>query len=136
MPRFLENPSDFAAECARQKGRCAVLRENFLFLEDGSELAAVEALQRECERVVIIPDPSSEARAWLYHTSCRRMTDAVGQIFAADLGAPAPLPHAAPETTLGELHRRSLALSCTLCRARLDAFRLPEKQGQTTISVR
>lgn len=122
MRRFVENPTDFAAECVRQKGRCAVSRENFLFLDDGNELAAVDQLQKKCGHVVIIPDAAG--RAWLYHTSCQRMTDVLSQIFENALGAPARLPQATPEMTLGELQRRSLAVPYDRCRAKVAAFGL------------
>jgi hypothetical protein len=122
MRRFVENPTDFAAECVRQKGRCAVLRENFLFLDSGNELDAVDQLQKKCGHVVIIPDTSGKARAWLYHTSCQRMTDAVGQIFRDHLGAPARLPQAPSEMTLGELHRRCVAIPYDHCRATVADF--------------
>lgn len=120
MNAFVENPTDFAAECARLKGRCPVSPANFVFLDEGDELAAVDRLQRKCGSVVIIPDPSG--RALLYHTSCQRMTDLVRQIFEDELGAPARLPHADREMTLGELHRRRVAASYAHCRAKVADF--------------
>lgn len=125
MSRFVENPTDFAADCVRQNGQCAVLRENFLFLDDGDEFAAVNQLQRKCGHVVIIPDASTEGRALLYHTSCQRMTDAVSQIFQGHLSAPASLPpHASSEMTMGELYRRRVAISYDHCRAKVEGFGL------------
>lgn len=121
MNAFVENPTDFAAECARLKGRCPVSRANFLFLDDGDELAAVDALQRKCGCVVITPAASSD-RAFLYHTSCQRITDVLTQVFADALGAPASLPQATPEMTLGELQRRRVAASYAHCRAKVAAF--------------
>ncbi len=122
MSRFVENPTDFAADCVRQNGQCAVVRENFLFLEDGNESAAVNQLQRKCGHVVIIPDASAKGRALLYHTSCQRMTDAVSQIFQGHLSAPASLPHASSEMSMGELYRRRVAISYDHCRAKVEGF--------------
>ena len=70
MDRFAQNPSDFSAECGRQQGPCAVVRENVLFLDDGNELAAVDRLEMKCGYVVIVPDRSAANGALLYHTSC------------------------------------------------------------------
>ncbi len=123
MSQFAENDTDFSAECRRHNGRCTVVRENVIFLDEGSELAAVDHLQWKCGYVVIIPDMASEGRALLYHTSCRRMTDAVEQIFHGCLEAPVSLPHhASEEMTLGELHRRAVTLSYYDCRARVEDF--------------
>src|SRR3974377_2020198 len=108
MTKFVKNPSDFAAECARHNGQCVVARENFLFLKNGNEPAAVKELQMKCGRVVIMPDPARKGQSVLYHTSCQRMTDVVSKIFEDTLGAPAGLPLAASEMTVGELYRRSL----------------------------
>jgi hypothetical protein len=122
MISFVENPKDFSAQCTCQGGRCAVDRENFLFLDDGNELAAVGRLQTKCGHVVIIPDSSGDAHALLYHTSCRRMSDVVSQIFRDALGAPASLPQASPEMTLGALYRRRVAISYDHCRAKVESF--------------
>ena len=81
MSHFVENPADFSAECRLQDGRCAVLPENVLFLDDGKELDAVDRIEWKCGYVVIIPDGSRAGQALLYHTSCQRMADAVRQIF-------------------------------------------------------
>ena len=81
MSQFAENPTDFSAECRRQDGRCAVVRENVIFLDGGTELDAVDHLQWRCGYVVIIPDMSYKGKALLYHTSCQRMTDVVKLIF-------------------------------------------------------
>jgi hypothetical protein len=124
MSKFVENPTDFAADCVRRNGQCAVVRENFLFLDDGNEFAAVNQLQRKCGHVVIIPDTAGKGHAWLYHTSCQRMTDVVGQIFRDHLGAPASLRHAAPEMTIGELYRRRVTISYDHCRAKVAGFGL------------
>ena len=88
MGQFVENYTDFSVECLRQDGRCTVVRENILFLDDGNELAAVDHLQWKCGHVVIIPDMSHEGKALLYHTSCLRMTDVVKKIFHDCLEAP------------------------------------------------
>lgn len=120
MSRFVENPTDFAADCVRQEGQCAVVQENFLFLDDGDEFAAVDQLQRKCGHVVIIPDASADGRALLYHTSCQRMTDAVSQIFQGHLGAPTSVPHASSEMMIGELYRRRVAISYDRCRAKVE----------------
>jgi len=124
MSRFIENPTDFSAECSCKGGHCAIVPENFLFLDDGNELAAVGRLQSKCGHVVIIPDESGEAV--LYHTSCQRMSDVVSQIFEEHLGAPASLPHAASaEMTLGALYRRRITIAYEHCRTRVEGFMGP-----------
>ena len=122
MSQFVENTTDFSAECRRQDGRCAVVRENFLFLDDGTELAAVDRLQWKCGYVVIVPDMSRKGRALLYHNSCQRMTDVVTQIFQDRLEAPVSLPQHESEMSLGELHRRCVDISYDDCRARVAGF--------------
>lgn len=123
MSRFVENPAEFSAQCTCQGGRCAIARENFLFLGDGNELAAVGRLQSRCGHVVIIPDASSQTGALLYHTSCQRMTDVVTQIFEPYLGEAASLPQSAsPEMTLGALYRRPVAMSFHRCREKVERF--------------
>ncbi len=122
MSQLVENPTDFAAECLRQNGRCMVVRENILFLDDGKELAAVDHLQWKCGYVVILPDMSYEGKALLYHTSCQRMTDVIKQIFQDCLEAPESLPQRASEMTIGELHRRCVTISYDDCRARVEGF--------------
>jgi hypothetical protein len=122
MTRFIENSTDFAAECACQGGRCTIDRTNFLFVDDGSELTAVSKLQAKCGHVVIIPDASGAQQALLYHTSCRRMSDVVSQIFLGDLGAPSSLPQASSEMSLGALYRRRVAMPYDRCRAKVDGF--------------
>lgn len=122
MNMFVDNPVHFAAECVHQRGQCRVVRENFLFLDDGKELAAVDCLQRKCGNVVIMPDRSRAGTALLYHTSCQRLTDAISQIFPGCLQAPVSLPQATSEMTVGELHRRAVALSYDDCRVRVDRF--------------
>lgn len=124
MSRFIENPTDFSAECTCKAGLCAIARENFLFLDDGNELTAVGRLQTKCGHVVIIPDASD--KAVLYHTSCQRMSDVVSQIFEDAIGAPASLPHApSAEMTLGALYRRRVAISYEHCRAKVEGFMGP-----------
>jgi hypothetical protein len=127
MSQFVENPTDFSAECQRHDGRCAVHKENILFLDDGKEAAAVDCLQWKCGEVVIIPDVSSKGKAVLYHTSCRRMTDVVERIFEDRLEPPASLPQRTSEMTLGELHRRSVTLSYDDCRAKVESFRFQDE---------
>ena len=122
MSQLVENPTDFAAECLRQDGRCMVVRENFLFLCDGKELAAVDHLQWKCGYVVIIPDVSCEGKALLYHTSCQRMTDVVKQIFQDCVEAPVSFPQRASEMTIGELHRQCVTISYDDCRVRVEGF--------------
>jgi hypothetical protein len=122
MSAFLKNPTHFAADCACRDGKCEILRELFLFLDDANEIAAVSQLQTKCGSVVIIPDTSSKGRALLYHTSCQRMTDVVQQIFEQHLEEPASLPRAAAEMTIGELYRRGVAISYDHCRARVASF--------------
>lgn len=122
MSQFVENPTDFSAECRRQNGQCTVVRENVIFLDEGDELAAVDRLQWKCGYVVIVPDMSYEGKAVLYHTSCQRMTDVVNQIFEDCLEAPVGLAQHASEMSLGELHRRRVTISYDDCRARVDGF--------------
>lgn len=122
MNTFVENPVHFAADCACRGGRCRIDRENILFLDDGNELAAVDHLQMKCGHVVIVPDASDRGRAWLYHTSCDRMTDVVEQIFQDCLEAPASFPQPASEMSIGELQRRCVTLSYADCRAKVDGF--------------
>lgn len=123
MSRFVENSTDFAAECACKGGRCAIVPENFLFLDDGNELAAVGRLHSKCGHVVIIPDAAEQGHAWLYHTSCQRMSDVVSQIFHEALEAPSSLPQVTPEMTLGALYRRRVTLAYDVCRAKVASFR-------------
>lgn len=122
MSQFVENPDDFSAECRLQNGRCMVVRENILFLDDGKELDAIDRLQWKCGYVVIIPDTSHKERSLLYHTSCQRMTDVVQQIFPDCLEAPVGMPQHASEMSLGELRRRCVNISYDDCRARVDGF--------------
>ena len=122
MSRFVENSTDFAAECMRKNGHCMIARENFVFLDDEKGLATVDQLQWKCGYVVITPDTSHKGKATLYHTSCQRMTDVVRQIFQDCLEAPASVPQRASETTLGEVHRRCITLSYDDCRERVDGF--------------
>ncbi len=123
MSRFVENRTDFSAECRLHDGRCSVVSENVLFLDDGNELDAVDHLQRKCGYVVIIPDSSLDGQALLYHTSCERMTDVVERIFADCLEAPVRLSqHTSEDMSLGELHRRNVGMSLDDCRARVDSF--------------
>lgn len=123
MNRYVENPADFSAECTCRGGVCKVARENFLFLDDGNELAAVGRLQSRCGHVVIIPDEPGGTRAVLYHTSCQRMSDVVHQIFREALEAPSSLPHApSGEMTLGALYRRGIAIAYDHCKTRVARF--------------
>ena len=122
MSPFVANPVDFSADCARENGQCVVVREQFLFLDDGKEQAAIAHLQTKCGHVVIIPDASDKGRALLYHTGCGRMTDVVNQIFQDDLEAPASLPQYASEMTVGELHRRCVTIPYDDCKAKVEGF--------------
>ena len=122
MSKFIENSTDFAAECACRGGQCSIGRENFLFLDDGSELAAVSRLQAKCGYVVIVPEGQGSEQALLYHTSCCRMTDVVTQIFRDDLGAPSSLAQPSPEMSLGALYRRRVAMPYARCRAHVERF--------------
>jgi len=122
MSQFVDNYTDFSAECLRQDGRCTVARENILFLDDGNELAAVDYLQWKCGYVVIIPDMSCKGKALLYHTSCQRMTDVVQQIFQDRLEAPVSIPQPASEMTLGETYRRCVTIPYDDCRMRVEGF--------------
>lgn len=122
MRTYVENPIHFAAECVRKDGRCVIVRDNILFLDDGSDLAAVDHLHRKCGHVVIVPDASDRAKALLYHTSCDRMADVVKQIFRECLEAPVSLPQLDAEMTVGELHRRRVTMSYDDCRATVEGF--------------
>lgn len=123
MSQFAVNSIHFAADCVQQNGECTVALENILFLDDGREHAAIDHLQRKCSNVVIIPDTSDKGQALLYHTSCRRMTDAVSQIFQEYLGAPASLPHPPSEMMVGEPHRRYVTLSYDACKVKVERYR-------------
>lgn len=122
MGRFVTNPTGFSADCARENGQCAVVRDNFFFLDDGEEPAAVAYLQERCGYVVIIPDVANADHALLYHTSCQRMTDVVSQIFRDSLEAPAKLPQHFSEMTVGELHRRRVTIPYDDCKLRVEGF--------------
>lgn len=122
MSRFVTNPTGFSADCAREQGECTVERENIVFLDDGEEPAAIARLQERCGRVVIIPDATSRGQAFLYHTSCQRMTDVVRQIFEDALESPASLPQHYSEMTVGELHRRRLNIPYDDCKRKVDGF--------------
>ena len=130
MSRFVENPIDFAADCVRQEGKCSVLREHFLFIDNGNELLAVDQLLRRCGHVVIIPDGSGESQALLYHTSCQRMTDVVSQIFQNSLGNPTGLPHASQEMSVGEFFRRRVAMPYARCRVTVESFNSWDVPGE------
>jgi hypothetical protein len=122
MGPFVDNPVDFAADCVCHGGRCVVARENFLFLDDGEEVTAIDWLQNKCGHVVVIPDRTSNAHARLYHTSCQRMADVVERIFAGCLSDPVSLPQPSSEMTVGEMHRRNVALPYADCVARVSRF--------------
>ena len=122
MSQFVENSTDFSAECLLQMGRCRVDRKNILFLDDGNQHAAVDRLQRKCGYVVIIPDVSCKEKALLYHTSCQRMTDVVKQIFQDCLEAPVSFPQRASEMTIGEMLRRCVTISYHDCKVRVKDF--------------
>ena len=122
MSQFVENSTDFGAECLRHKGRCKVVRENILFLDNGNELAAVDHLQWKCWDVVIVPDMSYQEKVLIYHTSCQRMTDVVKQVFQDCLEVPVSLPQRTSEMTVGELHRRCATISYADCRLRVEGF--------------
>lgn len=109
-------------DCAQKNGQCSVTIKNFLFLDDGQEISAVDFLMKKCGHVVIMPDASSQGRALLYHTSCARMADVVDKIFADCLEAPQRLPHGASEMTVGELHRRGVTITYDDCRERVTSF--------------
>ncbi len=122
MRQFVENPVHFSADCMRTNGRCTVVRDNFIFLDNGKELAAVDHLQRKCGHVVIIPSTSHNETALLYHTSCQRMADVIKQIFQDCLEAAESLPQSASEMSIGELHRRCLTIPYDRCKLRVDNF--------------
>ena len=124
MNQFVQNSTEFSAECRWQNGLCTVVRENIVFLNDGQEISAVDHLQWKCGHVVIIPDTSNKGQALLYHTSCQRMTDVVSQIFQNSLEAPASLPQHYSEMTVGELHRRCVTIPYDDCKAKVEGFSL------------
>jgi hypothetical protein len=96
--------------------------DNFLFLDDGKEHAAIDYLEKECGKVVLIPDSSNKGQSFLYYTSCERMNDAVNQVFRDHLEAPASVSRLDAEMTLGELHRRRITMSYDECRAKVKGF--------------
>jgi hypothetical protein len=122
MSHFVTNPVDFSAECVREGGQCTVVIENFIFLDDGEEPAAIAYLQDNCGHVVIIPDTSNDGQVLLYHTSCQRMTDVVNQIFQDSLEAPTSLPQHFSEMSVGELQRRCVTVRYDDCRVKVEAF--------------
>ena len=122
MSNFVANPINFSLECVRESGQCTVVRENILFLDNAKEPAAIAHLQETCGYVVIIPDASNEEQAWLYHTSCQRMTDVVSQIFQDSLQAPASLPQHFSEVTVGELYRRCVTIPYDDCKVKVEGF--------------
>ena len=122
MGQFARNPSDFAADCRQHDGQCPIVRDNFLFLDEGDELAAIDLLEWRCGYVVIVPDAARDDSALLYHTSCQRMTDVVGQVFEGRVEAPVSLPQRPSEMTLGEMHRRRVRLPYADCRVRIAGF--------------
>jgi len=122
MSQFLQNSTDFSVECKHQKGLCIVVKDNFIFLNNGIEHDAVNSLLWKCGNVVIIPDTLSKGASLLYHTSCLRMTDAVTHIFHDCLKAPVSLPETYMEMTLGEIHRRCVTIPYDDCRARVENY--------------
>jgi hypothetical protein len=122
MPRFADNPVHFSADCTRHEGRCAIDRKNFLFLEDGQEISAIDRLQNRCGYVVLVPDSANPRGAWLYHTSCPRMADVVEQVFSGCLSASQSVPQRTSEMSVGETHRRCVTLSYADCIARVNRF--------------
>jgi len=122
MSEFVTNPVEFSAECVNEGVRCAVERGNILFLDDGEESAAIDHLRMKCGYVIVMPDASNANRSLLYHTSCQRMTDVVGQIFEGVLEALTSLPQPSSEMTLGELYCRSVAMPYAECKQRVEQF--------------
>ena len=122
MTKYLENPIHFSADCVQEEGRCTITRENVFFLDDGDEVAAVDRLEMRCGRIVVIPDASNRGRAFLYHTSCDRMTDAVNQMLPGCLGAPVDFPQPASELTVGGLYRRQVNVPYGECRTLVERF--------------
>jgi len=123
MSRFATNPIHFSTDCALPNAQCAVVRENFLFLDNGKEHIAIDNLQRKCGNVVIVPDTADNRQSWLYHTSCERMTDVVNQIFQDNLEEPASLSQPASEMMVGELYGRCVTMSYADCKAKVEGFR-------------
>ncbi len=122
MSKYVENPIHFAADCVQTHGQCAVVRENIVFLDEGSELTAIDLLQRKCGTVAIIPDASNTGQAVLYRTSCDRMTDLVDQLFQDRLQAATTFAQPASEMMVGELHRQRVTLSYDECKAKVAGF--------------
>lgn len=122
MSKFVQNSIQFSADCVQDNGLCKVALDNFLFLDDGKEPAAIDRLEKECGKVVLIPDSSNKGQSFLYYTSCERMNDAVNQVFRDHLEAPASVSRLDAEMTLGELHRRRITMSYDECRAKVKGF--------------
>lgn len=122
MSDFVDSYTDFSVECHRHQGHCSVSRENILFLEQGNQLAAVDQLHSKCGYVVIIPSGSSGDEALLYHTSCRRMTDVIDQIFTDCLQEPERFSQGGSEQSIGEILRHRLTIPYDDCRSRVDQF--------------
>ena len=122
MSVFVKNSTDFGADCARTDGECMVVRDNIIVLDEAHEHLAIDRLQRRCGSVVIIPDGADDKRAWLYHTSCKRMADVVERIFDGHLHTASAVAQPDAEMMIGELHRRQVGLPLHDCRSRVDGF--------------
>ena len=122
MSNFVRNSPHFAADCVQDNGLCIVAQENFLFLVNGKEDAAIDCLQRDCGKVVLIPDTLDQGQAFLYHTSCERITDVVNQIFQGELEEPVSVSRLDAEQTLGELCRRCVTMPYDDCKLRVEGF--------------
>jgi hypothetical protein len=122
MRIYVKNSREFAADCAATDGQCPIAREDIIFLDNDREDTAIGHLQRKCGNVVILRDTVIPTQSWLYHTSCERMTDVARQIFLERLEEPAHIPQPASEMTVGQVHRRRIALPYDECRAKVAAF--------------
>ncbi len=122
MGNFVQNSSQFSADCVKDNGLCLITPAHFLFLGDSREDEAIAELQRECGNIVLIPDATNQERTLLYHMSCERITDVVQQIFQDALEAPVTVSHLDAEMTLGELCRRPVVLPYEECRQKVDAY--------------
>jgi hypothetical protein len=122
MSNFVQNSTQFAADCAQDNGLCIITPENFLFLDDGKEDAAIDHLQMECGKIVLIPDAVNKGQTFLYHMSCDRITDVVNQIFQDALEESVSIAQADAEQTLGELCRWRVAMPCDECKLKVEGF--------------
>ncbi len=122
MSTFVQNPTHYSADCLIDNGFCTVNLENFLFLDDGKESAAIDQLEKKCGKVVLIPDVLNGENAFLYHTGCERMSDVVSQIFHDSLHSKSSVARLDLEMTIGEIYRQSVAMPYSDCKQKIKSF--------------